>query len=154
MAFHTAHVFQHLASSDSSEHVLYVMNRYIPLLLIKMKQVFLNQLSCFTSWHIPIIKLQCIRRVWRYQRGDQNSLNKKDRQYNDQNKKDKRTNNDLQNTTQKTKDRATRTKLKTGSKPRCSGRVASCCSTNIRQVYWLLCNVKSSAVFMTYQSCR
>jgi hypothetical protein len=32
---------------------------------------------------------------------------KKDRQHNDQNKKDKRTNNDLQNTTQKTKDRAT-----------------------------------------------
>jgi len=35
---------------------------------------------------------------------------KKDRQYNDQKKKD----NDLQNTTQKTKDRATRTPLKTG----------------------------------------
>ena len=39
---------------------------------------------------------------------------KKDRQYNGQRKKDKRTNNDLQNVTQETKDRATRTPLKTG----------------------------------------
>ena len=34
---------------------------------------------------------------------------KKNRQHNDQAKKDKRTNTDLQNTTQKTKDRATLT---------------------------------------------
>jgi len=39
---------------------------------------------------------------------------KKDRQYNDQKKKDNRTNNDLQNTVQKTKDRVTRTSLKRG----------------------------------------
>jgi len=32
-------------------------------------------------------------------------------------KKDKRTNNDIQNITQKTKDRATRTHKKTGMKP-------------------------------------
>ena len=40
------------------------------------------------------------------------SRKSKDRQYNDQKKKDKRTNNDLQNTTRKTKDRTTRTLLK------------------------------------------
>jgi hypothetical protein len=34
--------------------------------------------------------------------------------YNDQKKKDKRTNNDLQNTTHKTKDRALRIPVKTG----------------------------------------
>ena len=39
---------------------------------------------------------------------------KKDRQHNGQEKKDKRTNNDLQNITQKTKDQATRTPLKIG----------------------------------------
>jgi hypothetical protein len=39
---------------------------------------------------------------------------KKDRQQSGQEKKDKRTNNDLQNITQKTKDQATRTPLKTG----------------------------------------
>jgi hypothetical protein len=35
--------------------------------------------------------------------------------------KDKRTNNDLQNTTQKTKDRATRTPLKSGINPGAPG---------------------------------
>jgi hypothetical protein len=39
---------------------------------------------------------------------------KKDRQRNGQRKKGKRTNNDLQNTTQKSQDRVTRTPLKTG----------------------------------------
>jgi len=38
----------------------------------------------------------------------------KDRQYNGQKKKDKRLNNIIQNATQKTKDRVTRTTLKTG----------------------------------------
>ena len=39
---------------------------------------------------------------------------KKDRQLNGQTKKDKRKNNDLQNITHKTKDRVTRTPLRTG----------------------------------------
>ena len=39
---------------------------------------------------------------------------KKGRQHNGQKKKDKRTNNDLQNIAHKTKDRVTRTPLKTG----------------------------------------
>jgi hypothetical protein len=45
-------------------------------------------------------------------------------------KKDKRTNNDLQNITHKTKDRVTRTPLKTWDEPMCSGRVSSFCSTS------------------------
>ena len=45
---------------------------------------------------------------------------KKNRQHNDQKKKEKRTNNDLQNITQKTKDRATRTPQITGSELRFS----------------------------------
>jgi len=45
-------------------------------------------------------------------------------------KKDKRTNNDLQNITQKTKDRVTRTPLKTGGELLCSGRVGRSCSTS------------------------
>jgi hypothetical protein len=46
-------------------------------------------------------------------------------------KKDKRTNSDLQNSTQKTKDRPTRTPLKSGGGGgiRYSGRVNSFCST-------------------------
>jgi hypothetical protein len=54
---------------------------------------------------------------------------KKDRQYNGQKKKDKRTNNNLQNITRKTTDRVTQTQLKTAGELRCSGRVSSSCST-------------------------
>jgi len=43
---------------------------------------------------------------------------KKDRQHNCQKKGDNRANSDLQNTTQTTKDRATRTPLKSGVKLR------------------------------------
>jgi len=42
-----------------------------------------------------------------------------------QKNKDKRTNNDLQNTTEKNEDRATQTGLKTGGELRCSWRVSS-----------------------------
>jgi hypothetical protein len=44
--------------------------------------------------------------------------------------KDKSTNNDLLNITHKTKDRVTRTPLKTGGERRCSGRVSSSCFTS------------------------
>jgi len=45
-------------------------------------------------------------------------------------KKDKRTNDDLQNVTHKTKDRATRNPLKAGDELRFSGRVNSSCSSS------------------------
>jgi hypothetical protein len=53
----------------------------------------------------------------------------KDRQHNGRKNKNKRTNNDLLNTTQKTNDQTTRTPLKRGGEFRCSGRVGSSCST-------------------------
>ena len=58
-------------------------------------------------------------------------------------KKDKRTNNDLQqNITQKIKDRATQTPQKTGDEIRCSGRVSSSCSTcGTRRVTLVTCPV-------------
>ena len=46
--------------------------------------------------------------------------NTKDRHNIDQRKKNKRTNNDFQNTIPKTKDRVTRTPLKTGGELMCS----------------------------------
>ena len=57
---------------------------------------------------------------------------RKDRQHNGQKKMDKKTtNNDLQSTTtQKTKDRAKRTPLKTGGELECSGRVSSSARNN------------------------
>ena len=57
------------------------------------------------------------------------SITRLQRQYRGQDKKDNRTNNHLQNITQKTKDRARRTSLKTMGEHRCSGRVCSSCST-------------------------
>ena len=45
-------------------------------------------------------------------------------------KKSKRTNNNLQKITHKTKDRVTRTTLKTGGELRCHERVSSSCSTS------------------------
>jgi hypothetical protein len=45
-----------------------------------------------------------------------------------QTKRDRRTKHDLQNTTQKRKDWATRIPLKSWGEIRCSGRVSNCCS--------------------------
>jgi hypothetical protein len=42
-------------------------------------------------------KHMCVKRVWRYQIGNQNPYIEKDRKHNGQKKKDIRTNNDLQN---------------------------------------------------------
>jgi hypothetical protein len=64
---------------------------------------------------------------------------KKDRQHNGQKKKDKRTTNDLQNTTQKTKDRAP---LKTKGELRCYGRVSTSCSTSGTHSVTLVTNPK------------
>ena len=44
--------------------------------------------------------------------------------------KEKGTTKDLQNTTQKTRDRATRTLLETGAKLKCTGRITSSCCTS------------------------
>ena len=65
---------------------------------------------------------------------------KKDKQYKGQMKRDKRTNNDLQNNTLKTKDRATRTPLKTGGDLRCFGWGSSYCSTSGTRVVTLVTN--------------
>ena len=66
--------------------------------------------------------------LWRYQ------ISKKDKQHNGEAKHDKRARNDLQNTTQKTRDRATRTSLKLGVNPE---MISSSCSTSgIRRIFW------------------
>jgi hypothetical protein len=65
---------------------------------------------------------------------------KKDIQHNGQRQKDKRTNNDPQNITHKTKGRVTRTPLKTEDELRCSGRVSSSCSTSYTRRLILVTN--------------
>ena len=57
---------------------------------------------------------------------------KKDRQQ--RKKRQREQNNDIQNTSQKTKDRATRTILNAGGELRCSGRASSSCSTRVTLV--------------------
>ena len=54
--------------------------------------------------------------------------------------KDTRKNNDLQNITQKTKDRTTGTPLKTGNELLCSGRAGSSCSTCVTGRVTLVAN--------------
>ena len=64
--------------------------------------------------------------MWRYQREViRNRKQKRNRKHNCQKERDKRTNNDLQNSTQKTKDRATRIPLITEGELRYSRRVNS-----------------------------
>ena len=67
----------------------------------------------------------------------------KDRQHNDQQKKDKSPNNCIQNTTQETKDRATRTPLKTSGELSCSGSESSFYSTYIPKIKYIMYNVIS-----------
>jgi hypothetical protein len=62
---------------------------------------------------------------------DTSRKSRTNRQHNGQEKKDKKTNNDLQNTAQKTKDRVTRTPLNTGCELRRSGWGSSIYSTSV-----------------------
>jgi hypothetical protein len=57
---------------------------------------------------------------------------------------EKKTNNNLQNTTQKTKDRARQTSLKTRGEPRGSRRVGSSCSTSGTRCITLVTNLVMS----------
>jgi hypothetical protein len=71
-----------------------------------------------------------LRRVWRYQRGNQNPyIEEQTTQWpKEKVQKDKQRSTKH---TYKTKDRVTRTPLKTGGELRCSGRVSSSCSTSL-----------------------
>ena len=66
-------------------------------------------------------------------------------------KQDKGTNNDLQNISQETKDRATRTPLQTRSEHECSGSVSSSCSTcgTRRLCFFILLSINRSYIFQS-----
>ena len=83
---------------------------------------WLNKESCFKRGKNE-------RRVWRYQRGNQNLYIKEE---DNTMAKRKSTKGQTRSTkhTHKTKDRVTRTPLITGGELRCSGRVGSSCSTS------------------------
>jgi hypothetical protein len=75
----------------------------------------------------PSCSSKCKKSLNRYQRDMSIIRKSKDRQQNGQKKKDKQRSTKH---TYKTKDRVTRTPLKTWGELRCSGRVSSSCSTS------------------------
>jgi hypothetical protein len=101
-----------------------------PLSHSKIFLLHIDWLKSILKMILTKLQTTVLRRVWRYQWGNQNRKSKKDRQHNGQELKDKETNNDLQNITHRTKDPVTRTPLKTEAELRSSRRVCSSCSTN------------------------
>ena len=71
-----------------------------------------------------------LRRVWRYQRDNHNPYIEKEQTTQWPKEKVQKDKQRSTKHTYKTKDRVTRTPLKTGVELRCSGRVSSSCSTS------------------------
>ena len=71
-----------------------------------------------------------IRRVWRYQRGNHNPYIEEEQTTQWPKEKAQKDKQQFTKHTYKTKDRVTRTPLKTGGEIRCSGRVGISCSTS------------------------
>ena len=71
-----------------------------------------------------------VRRVWRYQRGNQNLYIEEEQTTQWPKEKEQKDKQRSTKHTHKTKDRVTRTPLKTGDELRCSGRINSSCSTS------------------------
>ena len=98
---------------------------------------------CTSNERPTLIYKAHISMVWIYEMFEDTKVrsrirkSKKDRQYNGQKKKNTRTNDDLQSTTQKTKDRVTRTPLKPEGEHRCSGRTTSSCSKYFYNIFQL-----------------
>ena len=79
----------------------------------------------------PIDDHHCLRRVWRYQRGNQNPYINEEQITQWPKEKVQKDKQRSTKHTHKTKDRAPRTPLKTGGEVRCSGRISSSCSTPV-----------------------
>ena len=84
-----------------------------------------------------------VRRVWRYQRGNQNPYIEEDQttQWPKEKVQKDKQRSTKHTCTYKTKDRVTRTPLKTGGELRCSGRVGSSCSTSDTRCVNLVTNL-------------
>jgi hypothetical protein len=91
--------------------------------------------SFFVSTALTAIFVQSISTIW---------SNSKDRQCNGLKKNSKRTNNYVQNITQKTEDWATRVSLQTGYELMSSGRIRSSISTSGTRRFTLVANPVTS----------
>jgi hypothetical protein len=106
--------------------------------LWKIRELFRAYLSHTSkSWQISCIMPADLQ--WLYKEKFENkkkvlwNLKSKDKQYNGHKKRDKGTHNDLQNTTYKTKDWATRISLKPGGN---GLRYKGCCSATLIKKYF------------------
>ena len=77
-----------------------------------------------------LARMNNTRRVWRYQRGNQNRYIEEEQTTQWPEEKAQKDKQRSTKHTQKTKDRITRAPLKTGGELKCSGRVSSSCSTS------------------------
>jgi hypothetical protein len=103
-----------------STHFNYFIHQYIKCNISKQIYFFHHFRQC----NVP-------RRVWRYQRGNQNLYIEEEQTTQWPKEKVQKNKQRPTKHTYKTKDRATRTPLKTGGELRCSGRVRSSCSINL-----------------------
>jgi hypothetical protein len=120
---------------------IFIINGVNDLLFIcKLYHIFaMKNLQIFFFLHDFAITNQsgciCLRRVWRYQRGNQNPYIEEEQTTHWPKEKVQKDKQRSTKHTYKTKDRVTQTQLKTGGKFKCSGRVGSSCSTSdIRRV--------------------
>ena len=135
-------ISMHTMSWQQGRHIVFLVNAQY----FQRQSSFSNTLSTLLTglWATGLIfpldfgtavfficlHVYVISRVWRSERGNYNPSIDDGQTTQWPKEKGQRTNNDLQNTTQKTKDRVTRTPLKTGGKLKCSERVSSSCSTS------------------------
>jgi hypothetical protein len=126
--FHLSHrySFFHIFCFDLKD---FIWLRTFHLKIYKDKDLYYSRLIDVSDHHLPWSIADGTGRIrdWRYQ-----YVNRRRTNNNGQKKINKRTNNDLQNTTQETKDWATRTLPKTWVELSCSGRVDSTCSTSYK----------------------
>jgi hypothetical protein len=131
------------------------MYYYIKLLILGPFSGFVNfythPMTISVLWW-STYSLQSLRRVWRYQRGNQNPYIEevqttqwsKEKVLKDKQRSTKHT--------CKTKDRETRTPLKIGGELMCSGRVSSSCSTLFNYYYYLICSIWFIIIYTTYKT--
>jgi hypothetical protein len=100
---------------------MYVINMQYQYLICGCINIWNNK--CSNNSHI-------IRRVWRYQRGNQNPYIEEKQSTQWPNKKVQKDTQRSTKHTYKSKDRVTRTPLKTEGELGCSGSVSSYCSTS------------------------
>ena len=119
-------------------------NQQLPLIIECRKECNILVLYVKPVLTEPLWEL---RRVWRYQRGNQNPYNEAGETTQWPKEKGQKDKQRSTKHTHKTKDRVTRTSLKTGGELRCSGRISSSCSTS-GTCLALLCSTLTSAWFM------